>query len=85
MSQLGPKEAARRAMREHKPVLATPVATKPEKAPVSPSPALSALADRIAVLEALVLKPEKPPFDRLAYQRTYMRAYRAQRKAQSLV
>jgi hypothetical protein len=79
VSQLGPKEAARRALREHKPLLATPVEAKPEKPPVPPSPALSALADRVAALEAALFK--SPASSRKAYHASYMRAYRARKKA----
>jgi hypothetical protein len=59
MAGIGPKEAARRALRERE-------ALDPPD---------------VAKIETATTEPAKPAFDRIAYQRTYMRRWRANRKA----
>jgi hypothetical protein len=61
------------ANREHVCAQSSKPSRKPTTSPVEKTAAHSSSSERIA-------KPPKPAFDRVAYQRVYMRGYRARKK-----
>jgi hypothetical protein len=70
------------ANREHVCVQNSKPTRKPTTKPVTPTETKNQVSSQASEPSGRIDQPPKPGFDRKAYQRDYMRGYRARKKAQ---